>query len=180
MKACTKCGESKALAEFYVNRRARDGRTTWCKDCTYYSQRSQKIDYGIAYYRANTDRARSYQEKYRREHPGYCREWRKTNRSAVAEAGRRRQARKKKATVVRFSPAQLDARMAAWGKRCWMCGGPFEHVDHVNPLAKGGPHMLANLRPACADCNIRKHAKWSGISAMPARFSPARQILRLP
>jgi hypothetical protein len=33
MKACTKCGEAKPLDEFYVNRRARDGKTSWCKAC---------------------------------------------------------------------------------------------------------------------------------------------------
>ncbi|MBT2266408.1 HNH endonuclease [Rhodococcus erythropolis] len=41
-----------------------------------------------------------------------------------------------------------------------MCGGPYQHLDHVKPLSAGGPHMLSNLRPSCADCNLSKGAKW--------------------
>ncbi len=41
-----------------------------------------------------------------------------------------------------------------------MCGGPFEEVDHVKPIAKGGWHALANLRPACFRCNNQKSDKW--------------------
>jgi len=50
--------------------------------------------------------------------------------------------------------------MSYWGNKCWMCEGPFEHVDHVKPLSKGGPHILANLRPACASCNASKNDRW--------------------
>lgn len=64
------------------------------------------------------------------------------------------------ATVAPFTREQLAARMAYFGNRCWICAGPFEQVDHVKPLAKGGPHMLANLRPSCAPCNNRKRARW--------------------
>lgn len=28
------------------------------------------------------------------------------------------------------------------------------------PLAKGGLHCLANLRPACRACNAQKNARW--------------------
>ncbi len=54
----------------------------------------------------------------------------------------------------------IRQKMAYWGNRCWVCGGPEEHVDHVKPIAKGGPHMLCNLRPICASCNVRKSARW--------------------
>ena len=55
---------------------------------------------------------------------------------------------------------QVDARVAYFGWKCWMCGGPYEHIDHVKPISKGGTSLPANLRPACADCNNRKKAKW--------------------
>lgn len=72
----------------------------------------------------------------------------------------RRAARLREAAVLPFTLAQLDERMAYYGHRCWMCGGPFEHIDHVKPLARGGSHALMNLRPACATCNVRKGATW--------------------
>jgi 5-methylcytosine-specific restriction endonuclease McrA len=43
---------------------------------------------------------------------------------------------------------------------CWLCGGPREQVDHVKPIAAGGSHILANLRPICGSCNQKKWATW--------------------
>lgn len=47
---------------------------------------------------------------------------------------------------------------------CYLCGTPVWqgvnlHMDHVVPISRGGIHCADNLRPACADCNLRKHAK---------------------
>jgi 5-methylcytosine-specific restriction endonuclease McrA len=43
---------------------------------------------------------------------------------------------------------------------CYLCGKRVEkkvlQIDHVLPLAKGGPHTYDNLRVACALCNCRK------------------------
>ncbi len=33
------------------------------------------------------------------------------------------------------------------------------HVDHYEPLSKGGKHTLSNLVVACSACNLSKHAK---------------------
>lgn len=70
-----------------------------------------------------------------------------------------RRAQKKLSLHLRFTDVQLAQRMAMFAG-CWMCGGPFEHIDHVKPLAAGGPHILANLRPACAPCNLSKGSQW--------------------
>lgn len=104
-----------------------------------------------ALYAANPERSRSYTAKWRNR-PGYA----DYNR----EMGRRHRAMVRTATVAPFTAQQLAARMAYFGNQCWICAGPFEQVDHVKPLAKGGPHMLANLRPSCAPCNNRKRARW--------------------
>ena len=55
------------------------------------------------------------------------------------------------------SLAQIYARWAeadAWS--CVYCGAPWEHVEHFQPLARGGGHGIANLWPACALCNAAK------------------------
>lgn len=104
--------------------------------------------------------ARKWREENRERHLANYRNWAKANRAWRNQYRKYRNAKLRAATVVRFSQAQLDARMAYWGNKCWMCGGAFEHVDHVKPLAKGGPHMLANLRPACASCNSSKRDNW--------------------
>jgi 5-methylcytosine-specific restriction endonuclease McrA len=82
-----------------------------------------------------------------------------TNPQKKHELNRRRRARETDALTIPFTPDQLAQRMAYWGNRCYMCGGPFEHVDHFIPLALGGPHCLSNLRPACGSCNSSKGAR---------------------
>lgn len=49
---------------------------------------------------------------------------------------------------------------------CWMCGGEWAEIEHVKPLALGGPHILANLRPSCGPCNRRKGAHWPGAARL--------------
>lgn len=51
------------------------------------------------------------------------------------------------------------------GFKCMYCGraavrdGVVLHVDHVVPVAQGGPTVVENLRTACADCNLGKGAR---------------------
>jgi len=48
-----------------------------------------------------------------------------------------------------------------------MCGGASQlQWDHVKPLAKGGAHMLANLRLACSRCNNVKSDRWLGVGRL--------------
>ena len=87
------------------------------------------------------------------------------NRDNMRRKNLARYAKKKAATVVDFTREQLEQKMAYYGNRCWIqipgvCTGEFDHIDHVKPIAKGGAHTLANVRPACAPCNQRKSDKW--------------------
>jgi 5-methylcytosine-specific restriction endonuclease McrA len=59
-------------------------------------------------------------------------------------------------TMGRASRAQVAARWAYYGGRCWMCGAQADTMDHVKPIAKGGSNHPSNLRPACNGCNGRK------------------------
>ena len=40
-----------------------------------------------------------------------------------------------------------------YGRQCWRCGRYATTVDHLTPVALGGGHDLANLRPSCRRCN---------------------------
>lgn len=117
--------------------------------------------------------------EYRQRVRGWNAAWRKHEPEAWAESQQKhylanrekkiaqasanaviRRARIKGATVVPFTAQQLRDRMSVYD-RCWICGsGSWTEVDHVKPISKGGPHMLANLRPACLPCNRRKLATW--------------------
>ena len=50
-----------------------------------------------------------------------------------------------------------DDVIAAYGEGCFYCPeGQFEELDHFIPVAAGGVHTLANVRPSCEDCNGKK------------------------
>lgn len=80
--------------------------------------------------------------------------------------GMKRRARIAAGYVYDYSDDAVKARMAYWGNKCWMCGGPFECIDHVKPLKAGGKDCPANFRPACTKCNCEKNAKWFGVSEL--------------
>lgn len=43
---------------------------------------------------------------------------------------------------------------------CQNCGMPGTHVDHIVPRALGGDDSLNNLQLLCANCNLRKGARF--------------------
>ena len=51
------------------------------------------------------------------------------------------------------------------GAFCTYCGFPAVEVDHIVPVSRGGGVALANLAPACTDCNAEKRdqtvAEWA-------------------
>ena len=101
------------------------------------------------YYAANAERLRDYQRQWKADHPEMVALWHAERRS-----------RKRGAPTVPFTASQLAARIAYFAGRCWICGGVADSLDHVKPLAVGGAHMLANIRPACTSCNSSKGATW--------------------
>lgn len=89
-----------------------------------------------------------------------ARAWRKANPEVYRAAYLRRKLLEAGAAHVPYSKEQLAAKMAYWGNACWVCGGPFEAIDHVKPLSRGGAEILSNLRPICTSDNSSKNASW--------------------
>ena len=80
-------------------------------------------------------------------------------RKLSAQIGSRRRYERKANAVGFCTQIQLEARLAYYGYHCAYCPGPFEHIDHVIPLSKGGTGWPANLVPACKSCNLSKAMK---------------------
>lgn len=57
---------------------------------------------------------------------------------------------------IKQAPYSREDVFARWGHACAYCWGVAEHLDHVQPLARGGRDELSNVVPACADCNLAK------------------------
>lgn len=90
----------------------------------------------------------------------YKRAYRSANKVLRREWDHRRRVRERNSMVMPLTKAMIQAKVAYWGTKCWVCSGPYEAIDHVKPIAAGGAHMLANLRPICVSCNSKKHSTW--------------------
>lgn len=143
-KRCRTCLVARPESDFYETWSTRDGLHDKCKSCF--------ADYHVS-------------------HRGRARAWRVANRERTRDYNRIYEPRRKllikarnaaiAATQIPFTIEQLRQRFAYYGNRCWICRtAPGEHLDHVKPIHAGGPHILANMRPACAKCNWRKNKKW--------------------
>lgn len=125
--------------------------------------KDKKAEWNKTYYEKISDIQKNKRAEYRNNNRQRLNamsvEWRQKNPERVAEYSRTAKARKRNATITRLTAQQIQDKMTMF-TGCWMCGGSKEEVDHVKPLARGGYHILANLRPACKSCNGRKNAKW--------------------
>ena len=94
-----------------------------------------------------------------------ARRWREANPENFARRAATRRAAQKQATVG-DPKAVVAVYRRAKAKQllpCCYCGKQTlpgdRHVDHIVPLAKGGPHSAENLCIACAGCNLSKGTK---------------------
>lgn len=174
-RCCRECKRTLPLSGFYRDKHGPGGFRSTCKEChkaaVLRRQRANHAAY-LAYqaqYRerpGHREKARGATARYRSANPERVRasmaRWMAdpNNRKVFREGQRRYKAAKRTAVIGVITPALLDTKLAYWGWRCWMCGGTPTDWDHVKPIAKGGPHVLANLRPACGDCNRRKRDRW--------------------
>lgn len=66
--------------------------------------------------------------------------------------------RRAEAAGVRHVEYSREAIAARWRDKCAYCDGPFQHLDHVTPISRGGEDVESNMVPACAACNLSKGA----------------------
>jgi hypothetical protein len=86
-------------------------------------------------------------------------------------------ARKAGAKVEKISLDQMRLRWKAFGGRCAYCGeSEAKTVDHVQPLATGGPHRLNNMVPCCKRCNpSKKRSEWRSWYRKQNFYSPTQE-----
>lgn len=95
MKLCRKCGETKSLESFSVDRSKKDGRVSTCKAC--------RSKYFTAYYDANKDAICARTGKYQKENPevqrAAKRKWERQNKDAHLSSRRRWHSKKYKSDI---------------------------------------------------------------------------------
>lgn len=156
-KACTRCEEVKAVDLFHTDPRRVDGRYSWCKACFSAHVVSMRTPETEAERRRRAYANPETREKLLAKH----RAWSKVNPEKNREYANRRRATIVAATVEQVDYAGIIERD---GMLCHLCKAEIPgleelHFDHVVPIARGGEHSMANIKPAHATCNLRKHDK---------------------
>jgi len=131
----------------------------------YQANKAQYAPRAARYYRENRERLLARGRDYRAAldmdvERAYKRAYRKANRDLTREWEHRKRARDQGSLVLPLTRAMVVGKIDYWGRQCWICSGPFEAIDHIKPISKGGPHILANIRPVCMSCNSKKHNAW--------------------
>ncbi len=167
------CRECKRAADRASHAKHRATRNASMRE-HYQANRESYIARATARYVADPDLVKRRATEWAAANPERHREIRiesARRRYAIDPETKREQWRKRYAAIRRgcavypFTVEQLAAKVAYWGSRCWICAGPYDAIDHVKPLGKLGPHMLANLRPVCTPCNTRKRDRWPFLAA---------------
>lgn len=105
--------------------------------------------------------------EYQRHHRNKDREklWAKNNPIKIMAQVHRRRAQKL-ANGGSYTQEELKAQFESQGKRCFHCGkfislnnGKTCHIDHWQPLSRGGSNNIDNIRLLCPFCNLSKGAK---------------------
>lgn len=146
------------------------------KDRRYAEPHREKLAQKQRLYRKNNpNKIREYNEKWARSNPEKVKayiiktnkkrhevklQWQREHPEAGRENQRKRRARLKNVLVIPFTKRELNQRLSMFGNKCWICGSSATAVDHVKPIARGGAHILANLRPICCACNSKKGSTW--------------------
>lgn len=146
----------------------RDREAIRARQKTYYEANREKVQKGIrAYACAHSEAIAAYSRRYYAAHKEQwlarreeSRRWWRENRDKARVYKLRRRALKSNAAGT-CTAEQLQARIAFYGGLCWVpgCRKPYEAVDHVIALSKGGSNWAANLRPICKHHNSQKGAR---------------------
>lgn len=110
--------------------------------------------YHAAYYATHRDELLAYSK-------GYAPVWRAANPEKSREIVRRRRSLEANAPGTHTS-ADIRNIYAEQGGRCFWCDCELDdgyHVDHLEPLSRGGSDGPENLAVACPTCNFQKAAQ---------------------
>lgn len=162
----------------FSNRAAsKNGYAYSCKACEReaskksYKKNKRKAKDKKQYYRHREDHLRRAKERYKDNKDDIlqkAKEYRQTDKGkqAVREASQRRRDRIKQNTNTKrnYTEADVIEKSLVMGMpTCGICGLPIDvdsreewHVDHIIPIAEGGPDLLENVRLTHASCNLTR------------------------
>jgi 5-methylcytosine-specific restriction endonuclease McrA len=175
-KRCTKCEETKPVAEFYKQSDSRDGLTVHCRECRkakvrerserdaerisvlrkalYHKDPSKFIARTAEWCKKNPEKARANARRYSATEHGL---------KIKLAARHRRLARLAGVFVaesVLVTPEWFQSVIGKQRGLCYYCWEPRKlEIEHIVPISRGGLHIRENIVAACATCNRSKGAK---------------------
>lgn len=186
MKVCSCCKRSLSIEFFGSNRSTRDGKNVYCRECVrqkskdrseYHRQwRSENREKWNAQFREwvakNKERRKQIvkmsEEKHRDKRLAKKREYYLANKDKFRYWQSLCNKEKKRATKYRYLSRKAsvfsepyDSRkiFESFNYRCVYCNSEATCLDHVIPISRGGPDIVANLVAACRPCNTSKGSK---------------------
>jgi 5-methylcytosine-specific restriction endonuclease McrA len=171
MKTCKKCNTEKTLESFSKDKTRKDDLQPYCKQCTseykkkHRQENADKLkDYQHEYYKANKLKLAKYHKKYLKNGGRNVRKvYREQNKDRIKQLKINNDAKRRRTKVKSsLSGADYVAWVDAEFKICTYCGincSSNFHIDHVEPLANSGKHVLSNLAVTCPSCNLSKGSK---------------------
>ena len=135
VKECVKCGEIKPKSEFFKAKGKTDGYDNRCKEC-------EKL---------RLRRERNMQPKVHR-----------TPEEIKIRKKLQKHKRRFREQQGKIKPNEIKELKIKQNNRCYWCSisiAKTYHIDHYEPLSKGGEHLIENIVLACPHCNMSKHDK---------------------
>jgi len=115
----------------------------------YKNNKKQIIERIVEYYQDNKDRVLEY------HHEHY-----QNNKDKYFAHSAKRKALKLNKTPTDANLEEIQLYYEVCVETNEILGGAFFHVDHIQPLSKGGLHHEDNLQILEASLNLQKNAKW--------------------
>jgi hypothetical protein len=172
-KVCAGCGVSKPSIEgFHADKRRKDGRRRVCKECNIERVRAWQSAHpervkalNAAWRRGHPEAGRVLNTRWRREHResrnAASAEWRRGHPDGVRARNARYNARKRAYSGTNYTAADVATLLVDQHGLCAYCGGIMSvyHVDHIEPISRGGGNGADNICLACPPCNLEKSNK---------------------
>lgn len=173
-KNCWKCKTILPLDKFNKG-------TSCCKDCF--------REYKKEYQNKNKDKVTQYNKQHRLNQLGLneeeYQELKKTrinkakeNKEKILKRRQKAEELRKQLELKKLSPVKecikcgeikpkseffkSKGNLDGYDNRCYWCSTSITktyHIDHYEPLSKGGEHLIQNIVLACPHCNMSKHDK---------------------
>jgi 5-methylcytosine-specific restriction endonuclease McrA len=107
---------------------------------------------------------RQWYAENRERHLATSRRWHAQNPEAVRVKAARHFA-KRHGVESTLTESEWLAILDERGRQCVYCGDPFECIEHIVPMSKGGANSADNVAPSCIPCNASKRDE---VWAVPA------------